>query len=202
MRGRAATFDDDDLARRVDAGDIRGAFDLLHRAYRDDVRRLVGLIAKGGAVVDDVCQEVWEGVLQALPGFRFECASRSWVLSIARRRAIDVHRRRTPDTSVDSQVAHPGPLGGLLGLRTVKTPSRELRSAERRRTLDDALSGFSAEERELLELRFVVGLKPAEIVKLLGLSATPNTLSQRLVRLVRKLRVELEDKDELASMAR
>jgi hypothetical protein len=60
MRGKALAFDDDDLARRVDAGDVRGGFVLLHRAYKDDVRRLVALIAKGGAVVDDVCQEVWE----------------------------------------------------------------------------------------------------------------------------------------------
>jgi RNA polymerase sigma-70 factor (ECF subfamily) len=202
MKGGAQAVDDGELARRVASGDVRGALAALHRAYDGDVRRLVTVVAKGGARADDVCQDVWKAVLEALPSFRFECASRSWVLAIARRRAVDAHRRRVPEQSVDSQIAHGGPLGALLGQRTVRTPSVELRSAERRRTLEEAMETLSPDERELLELRYVVGLKPAEIVRLLGLSASANVVSQRIVRLLHKLRVELAEKDELVSMTR
>jgi len=83
-----------------------------------------------------------------------------------------------------------------------KTPSRLLHLAERNRALEQALAALSLEEREWLELRFVEGLRPSEIVRVLALELEPNTLSQRIVRIVRRLRARLQGRSELESFRR
>lgn len=187
-------IDDVELKGLIAAGNVPRTYDLIHRAYQDDVRRLVRLVARNPSRIDDVCQDVWKGVGEALGSFRFECASRVWVLAIARRRAIDVHRRPAREITLDSQIASGGAFGAALGLRTYPTPSRELRAAETGHLMRDVLAALSPDDREILELRYVVGLKPAQIVTVLARRESPNALSQRIVRLVRKLRTELSSR--------
>jgi RNA polymerase sigma factor (sigma-70 family) len=55
-----------------------------------------------------------------------------------------------------------------------------------------ALLSLSAEDRELLDLRYVAGLKPAEIAEVIG-DASPNTISQRIVRAARRMRDALRE---------
>lgn len=69
------------------------AADDLIRALQPEVRRLCRSLTDPD-VADDVAQEAFLRVLSALPGFRFETTVRIWVLSIARRTAMD-HLRRT-----------------------------------------------------------------------------------------------------------
>lgn len=72
--------------------DPQAADDLI-RAMQPEVRRLCRSLTDADSG-DDVAQEAFLRVLSALPGFRYETTVRIWVLSIARRTAMD-HLRRT-----------------------------------------------------------------------------------------------------------
>jgi RNA polymerase sigma-70 factor (ECF subfamily) len=189
-----------EIRRLVESGEAGAAAEALYREHAGDVRRMLALRAPAGTAVEDLAQEVWAAVSHALPSFRFESCPRVWLLSIARRKAADAFRRKGPSIdSLGSEQPAAAADAVLLGVRQQDSPSRELHVARRRQVLAEALAHLSTEERELVELRFVVGLRPAEIVEVLGLDARPNTISQRLVRLVRGLRHDLEDHEELDS---
>jgi RNA polymerase sigma-70 factor (ECF subfamily) len=178
------------LRAMLEAGDRRRAFDALYAAHAAEVARFVRVRLGAGGDPEDVCQEVWAAVSTGLGRFRFESAARVWILSIARNKTLDAWRRHQAFDTIDSQLARGGPLASLLGIRTAPTPTRELERRRRAEALHAALAQLDAGSRELLELRFVLGLKPAEIATLLG-GLDPNTVSQRIVRAARRLRQAL-----------
>jgi DNA-directed RNA polymerase specialized sigma24 family protein len=74
-------------------------------AYRDDVHRF--LVASVGPYdADDCFQETFVAALRAYPRLKADSNLRAWVLTIAHRKAIDVHRRRArvADTEVPDGV--------------------------------------------------------------------------------------------------
>ena len=75
-------------AALVDAG----AADALVRATQSDVLRLCRSLTDAD-MAEDVAQEAFLRVFAALPAFRYETTVRIWILSIARRTAMD-HLRR------------------------------------------------------------------------------------------------------------
>jgi RNA polymerase sigma-70 factor (ECF subfamily) len=171
---------DDALRERLAAGDTGGACQLLHDAFAGDVKRFVASRSRERPDrVDDVCQEVWAAVGRTVARFRFEATPRGWLLSIARRKLVDAWRDDAPVVALeDSLVDDPA----------ISRPSArsELVREERRAALRAALATLAPGDRELLELRYLVGLKPAEIAETCGLDA--NTVSQRLLRATRRLR--------------
>ncbi len=172
----------------VRMGDDR--LDALYRAHHAEVRRFVQLRVPAGAV-DDLCQEVWAAVVTALPGFRGDCRPEVWLKAIAHHRLVDYFRRQRSHDTLDSQLVAADGLGSALGLKRDTRPTTRLDRERRIAALQQALSALAPEERNLLALRFVDGLKPAEIVRVLGTDEHPNTVSQRLLRLCRRLRAEL-----------
>ena len=168
-----------------------GALERLYRAHAADVRRFVASRVAAQSVAD-VCQEVWAAVAAALAAERDVADARLWILGIARHKSLDGWRQRET-TSLHSDLAAGGVLAPLFGVRSVTTPSRELSRVQRTAALRRALDRLDAEERELVHLRFVLGLKPGEIVALLGAEVAANTISQRIVRAVRRLRRALAD---------
>jgi RNA polymerase sigma-70 factor (ECF subfamily) len=169
----------------------------LRAAYQDDLRRFVAARTRADRV-DDVCQEVWAGVVRGLAGFRGETSPRVWLFAIARHKLADAQARERPYETLESSVLEGGALAEMLGVRAAQTPTREIDRRQRAEALARALAALDAADRELLELRFVIGLKPAAIVETLGLDVAANTLSQRLVRLVHRLREALRDESAFA----
>lgn len=162
------------------------ALGALYREHADDVTRYVRRRVPASDV-DDVCQDVWLAAREALPRYENRCAPRVWLRVIARNKIVDLWRRRPATASTfDSTMSHE--LTGVLKLPT--TPSKKLARARAAQALARALATMDEEEREMIALRFLDGLKPAEIAVVLG--ARPNTVSQRLVRAVRKLRELVE----------
>jgi RNA polymerase sigma-70 factor (ECF subfamily) len=158
----------------------------LYREHANDVSRYVRRRVPGSDV-DDVCQDVWLAAREALPKYENRCPPRVWLRVIARNKIVDLWRRRPEAASTfDSTMSQE--LGGALKLPT--TPSKKLARARASQALARALAAMEEEEREMIALRFLDGLKPAEIAVVLG--ARPNTVSQRLVRAVRKLRELVE----------
>ena len=163
---------------------------MLYEEHGPAVRRFVAARVPAGSV-DDVCQEVWAAVVRGLDGVQLRASPRLWVLGIARNKSHDAWRARAPAETLDSQLAEGGPLAEFLGVRPPTTPTRDLSRRRRATRIRRALAELSDDEREVLELRFAQGLKPAEIAVVVGASA--NAVSQRIVRASRRLRELLVD---------
>jgi RNA polymerase sigma factor (sigma-70 family) len=83
-------------------------------------------------------------------------------------------------------------MASALGVKTPSTPTQQLDREARAQAVRAAMQALTPEERDLLTLRFVDDLKPAEIAIVIGGDVAPNTIAQRLVRLCRRLRTQLE----------
>lgn len=164
---------------------------LLHAEYGRDVARYVERRLPS-PLAEDVCQETWAAAQQAIARFRLECHPRVWLRLLARNKLVDAQRRRRPAETLDSDVAALSEVAGLFVARAPTSPTRRLAREDRRRALAAALAPLDPEDREILTLRYVDDLKPAEIALVLGPHVRPNTVSQRLVRLVRRVRAALE----------
>lgn len=190
------------LRELVRRGELAEATEWLYRCHADDVARFVRFL-RPRASVDDLCQDVWLAVRRSLPRFRFESTPRTWLFATVKRRLADERRRQRrhplvhlPSTSERLQEVL---LGSVAGPRRPATPSSQLRRKRRAAILQQELGGLEPDARELLELRFVENLTPAQIVELLGLADSPNTVSKRIVRSVRALRQKLLGHDEFKS---
>lgn len=168
-------------------------FEGVYRAHRDDVLRFVRGRVGDRAVVDDVCQDIWAAVARGLPAFRGDAPLRAWILAIARHKTLDAWQRRGACSTLDSQLGDGGPLACLLGIHPPTTPSRALSRRRRAAALRAAFEKLRPEDRELLELRFMLDLKPAEIAHVLAPHVAANTIAQRIVRATQRLRQELID---------
>ena len=69
-------------------------------AYRDDVYRFL-VASVGPHDAEDCFQETFLAALRAYPRLRADDNLRGWVLTIANRKAIDVHRARTRYAAAD-----------------------------------------------------------------------------------------------------
>lgn len=172
-------------------GQLDAALRLLHDEYAGEVARFVR--ARRNLDADDVTQEVWAAVGRTLSRFRFEAAPRGWILTIARRKVIDGWRDDVPIVGLDDELADAEPVVEL----TASSPRSHALRDERRAAVRRALDTLAPDERELLELRYISGLKPGEIADVLNERA--NTVSQRLVRALRRLREALIADDVFAS---
>lgn len=95
--------DDLELVRRAQAGDVAAFGELVERNRRAVFR--AALAAVGSATeADDVAQETFIAAYRKLRGFRGEASFRTWLLSIAWRKAID---RRKSVTRWMQRLAHP-----------------------------------------------------------------------------------------------
>jgi RNA polymerase sigma factor (sigma-70 family) len=189
--------DDANIRALVIEGRCEAAVKLLYEAYAHDVERFARCRVVGHDSAMEVCQEIWAAVTASLPRCRFEAPLKIWVLSIARHKSFDAGRRRAGHDTLDSEIATGGPLGALLGLRTATTPSRALSRRRRSDTVLRALATLDEEDCELLLLRYVNDLRPAEIAALLPGSVSANAISQRIVRAARRVRRHLEAEGSL-----
>ena len=159
------------------AGD-GGALDRLFRRFAPVVHGvLLGYVQRADA--DDLTQDVFETALARLRELREDAAVPGWIVSIARRAALDAKRRRTPfaDGAADA-LAEPGNVEERLDA------DRALRAI---RALPEAY-------RDTLMLRLVEGLTGPEIAARTGL--TPGSVRVNLHRGMALLR------DALAAGAR
>ena len=125
-------------------------------AHRDDVLRFL-VASLGRHDADDAFQETFLSALRAYPRLRADSNLRGWVLTIAHRKALDIHRARgrnpvpvaeIHDRAVDgARAAADGPDDNWERVRAL--PPRQ---------------------REVLTLRYAADLTHAEIAHALGCS--------------------------------
>jgi RNA polymerase sigma-70 factor, ECF subfamily len=136
------------IARVVDDGD-REALQDLYLRYSGPVYCHVRAVIRDEHEAQDVTQLVFLKLIAALRGYDpGRGPFRPWLLRVARNLAIDEARRRHAVPAEDLPDA----------------PSDET-SRQRATALYDALAELSADQREVLLLRQLVGLLPAEIAE-------------------------------------
>ncbi len=160
------------------AGDTM-AFARIVGTHHDDMARVCLLICGDPDLAQDAAQAAWPIAWRKLSTLREPDKLRPWLVTIAANEARHLIRRERRDRVVAIEVADVGSSRGDPGARVADA---DLLIAVRR---------LSADDRELIALRYVAGFDSTEIGRALGRS--PSGVRSRLSRLVERLRRELGD---------
>jgi RNA polymerase sigma-70 factor (ECF subfamily) len=155
----------------------RAGFIGLVETNHADLMRLAYGICGDADLAADAVQAAWQAAWRELDDVRDMAAVRSWLLSITANQARRLMRRRR--------------LGALLEMRAFRSRVAPTLAAAADLDLATALSRLAPRDRELVTLRFGLGLTSEEIGPQLGLSASG--VRVRLGRVLRRLREELSD---------
>lgn len=139
------------------------------------------LRVQGAAEVDDLTSEVFVGVLRGIGGFRgTEDQFRGWVFVIAHRRLQDERRRsgrREPTVELDDGA---GPMADDAAEEFLRRAA-----AERVQAL---CTGLAPDQRDVVLLRMVGDLSPAQVADVLGKSeGAVRALQRRAFDALRKI---------------
>ncbi len=156
---------------RVRRGD-HAAFTELVMAHDADMVRLCMVICREPDLARDATQNAWHRLWSRPPTLRDESKLRSWLLSVAANEARQ-HLRRQRVGVVRELYAQEG--------RTSIDPGGDIGRLD----LDEALARLDPAERELLGLRYVLGMTSGDIGSYLRLS--PEGVRSRLQRLLTRM---------------
>jgi len=126
-------------------------------AHRDDVLRFL-IASLGRHDADDAFQETFMSALRAYPRLRPDSNLRGWVLTIAHRKALDVHRARGRNPVPVAQI-HERAAGSATSAADGDPPDHWQR-----------VRALPTRQREVLTLRYAADLTHAEIARALGCS--------------------------------
>jgi RNA polymerase sigma-70 factor, ECF subfamily len=134
------------------------ALRFLYLRYADNVYGYVCSIVRDEFEAEDVTQQIFAKLMTALGRYEPRVVPFSaWILRVAHNTAIDHVRARRP---VPLEEVHPSDATGDDGAG----------SRERFADLRLALDALPAEQRDVIVLRFLVGLTPREIAERMGRS--------------------------------
>jgi RNA polymerase sigma-70 factor (ECF subfamily) len=169
----------DPRVARARAGDEL-AFTELYDEYAPRVYRFLLLRVRQPADAEDLLQRVFLKVIEALPGFEERgLPFGAWLFRIARNTAIDFERARRAASVLDDLVEQPDELPG---------PAALAEQALARARVREALATLTDEQRDVVAYRFLAGLGPAEIGRLMGKrEGTVRALQFRALQALRKL---------------
>lgn len=176
---RPRAVDDEGLIARLRAGEL-AAFDELYARYHGRLYRYLVRMVLDVAEAEELHQEVWIRFARAVGQLRDGTKVAGWLFRIAHNLATSRGRRRAVEQRATAawQVEHvPEP---------VRTPDELLAAAHAREVLERALAALAPDDRELLLLVAVEGLRPQDAAEVLGVR--PEALRKRLERARGRLR--------------
>jgi len=186
--------DETALIRAAQEGD-QDAFGQLVRAYDQSVLRLAMNLLRSPEDAQDVYQEAFLRVFRNLKNFRFDCSFHTWLYRIVTNLCLDQMRKRKVRKEESSQIeGTDGPVERMDTFqesRAESDPQRSMFAGQLRTRIQTALSGLTARERMVFELRHYQGLKLRNIGEILGTSE--EAAKNCLFRATQKMRVALGD---------
>jgi RNA polymerase sigma-70 factor (ECF subfamily) len=158
--------EDADTARlvvRFQQGE-QGVFEDLYLRYFDRVYVYLRLALHNEREAEDATQDVFTKVLIAIPRYQWQGRPfRAWLFTIVRNLALDRLRRRHPEDLVD-----PARLSDFADSRAQdELPALEWISD---RALGALIEQLPLAQRQVLVLRYMLDLRPAEIATVMGLA--------------------------------
>lgn len=171
-------------------------FEYIHETFRPKIHRyLIHMV--GDYEAEDLTQEVFVKVSQALENFRGEAGISTWLYRIATNAALDrvrspSFRRAVQDRPVDDLIDHDGvEIDDQNTWTGEKVPSVEpqVYRKEMNECILDFVMSLPESYRAVLVLGEFEGLRNNEIAEILGL--TPGTVKIRLHRAREKLKEKL-----------
>lgn len=185
---------DDELVRRVRAGETDAFAELVRRTRRDGYR-LARRILRRHEDADDALQESYVKAFRALDRFEEGRAFGPWFATIVARTALSALRqekRRSADSLDD-----PAPEGNVPLAERVADPEQDPALLEQWLLAERAFEALSDEHRAILALRVDADLSYADIAATLGIP-----LGTVMSRLARAREALLEEMRELAPKRR
>src|SRR5438094_9906021 len=161
---------DPDVLRRAQRGDER-AFALILRAYETPIFNYVYRVVGDRALAEDLTQEVFVRVFQALPRFSLRCKFTTWLFQVTKNRVLDElrARERRPQSVVTIEDAP--------RLEIVDPPVERLETIE---AVWRAVGNLNPDLKMALLLRDVAGLPYNEIAD--SLEITLATVKWRIFK--------------------
>ena len=156
MVTEALPVDDLALVRRAQAGDVE-AFGTLVERHRRAVFRAALAAVRSAAEADEVAQDAFVTAFQKIHGFRGEASFKTWLLSIAWRKAIDRRKSVTRWMQRLASPSHHGesdeewdPMERLTA--GGQTQEEDLMTADLQRRLKPLIAGLPKKLRDTLLL--------------------------------------------------
>ena len=147
---------------KAQTGDA-ACFGRLYDHYLTPIYRFIALKVGTRQEAEDLSHEVFISAWQKLPtyqaqGFPFS----SWLYKIARNRVIDYYRTKKTHLSIDDEVSVDEDMFGVQSeIDNVLDVGLDIAAVK------VAMQQLTPEQREVVQLRFLDELSPAEIAKLL-----------------------------------
>ena len=170
----------DRLLLRTGQGD-REAFARLYSLTRGAVYALALSVLGDRHEAQDIAQDVFVKVWESAPTYRPQGSPMAWLLTVARNMARSRLRQGGRQVGLDEETWN-----AIPALETAVTP-------EDRAVLQAALTRLSAEERQIVLLHAVTGLKHREIAQLLELPLS--TVLSKYHRGLKKLKSLMKGED-------
>lgn len=144
----------------------------LLRAHDQTIRRLALSYERDPARRQDLVQDIWMALWQALPAFRGDCSERTFVFRIAHNRGVShtQHWRRRRTEVLNEEALVPATNGD---------PERAATEGQRRERLQSAVQRLPLGLRQVVVLT-LEGLSQRDIGDVLGISE--NNVAVRLSR--------------------
>ena len=188
--GRSSGPSDEALLERLAGGTDEAALSDLYDRYQAQMYGLALRITKDPALAQDAVQEAFVGVWRNAGRYAVGRSTvRTWMLSIAHHRAIDIVRRRRPVAALPEIETTDAAL-------TAPDVWPEVARALDRATVDAAMAGLPDAQREAIQLAYFEGLTQVEIADRTG---TPLGTVKSRVRLgLLQMRRALEGREGTA----
>jgi RNA polymerase sigma factor (sigma-70 family) len=170
---------DSELVESSRAGDVEAFSRLIDRHRRDALRLAYAIAGDDG---EDVVQEACVKAYRHLDGFRAGASFRTWLLAIVANEARNGRRSAGRRVTLALREAARRPVQGV-------EPEEAVMSRERRQQLLDALVTLDVRDREIVALRYFLGLSERETAEVLGCAT--GTVKSRLSRALARLRAVL-----------
>jgi len=160
---------DEALIAAIAAGD-RAAMRILYNRHRVRVFRFAIRLVEDAASAEDVVSEAFAEVWRQADRFEGRSTVSTWIMSIARFKALSVRRRRQ-EIALDEKAAE-------AVADQYSTPEQILLETDRRAQLRACLSQLSADHREIIDLVYYHDKTVEEVAEIVGVPK--NTVKTRM----------------------